>query len=166
MTGTRPLLLLATLLAAPSKSTAQDVGLPLGSVPEPVVVEDLEGEPVDLAQILGTKPVLVEFWATWCPLCEALEPQLEAAKRRHGDAVEILVMAVGVNQSPRRVRRHLEDHPAPGRVLYDARGAATRAFRAPSTSYVVVLDRGGRVVYTGVGEDQDIEAALQRALAR
>jgi ribosomal protein S5 len=34
----------------------------------------------------------------------------------------------------------------------------------PATSYVVVLDRKGKVVYTGVGGDQDLEAAIRKAL--
>jgi hypothetical protein len=71
---------------------------------------------------------------------------------------------VGVNQNPRTIRRHMDSHPLPGRVLYDGRGRATRAFRAPTTSYVVALDAAGRVVYTGVGGDQDIAAAAARAV--
>ncbi len=51
-----------------------------------------------------------------------------------------------------------------GQVLWDTDGRAVRAFMAPSTSYVVVLDAAGRVAYTGLGEDQDIEAAIERAL--
>ena len=39
-----------------------------------------------------------------------------------------------------------------------------RAFQAPSTSYVAVLDASGKVVYTGVGEDQDIEAVLAKTI--
>jgi hypothetical protein len=35
---------------------------------------------------------------------------------------------------------------------------------APTTSYVVALDARGRVVYTGVGEDQDIAGAARRAV--
>jgi hypothetical protein len=41
-----------------------------------------------------------------------------------------------------------------------------RAFQAPSTSYIAVLDSKGKVVYTGVGADQNIEAALETALRR
>ena len=52
----------------------------------------------------------------------------------------------------------------PFTFLWDANGAAVRAFQAPSTSYIAVLDAKGKVVYTGVGEDQDIEAALRRAV--
>ena len=38
------------------------------------------------------------------------------------------------------------------------------AFDAPATSYVVVLDKTGRVVYTGLGGKQNLEAALKKAL--
>lgn len=155
---------LTWVLAAPQPGRAQDVGLPIGTVPPPAQVEDLEGNTVDLAQFIGTKPVLVEFWATWCELCEALEPTLQAAKRRYGDRVEFLIVGVGVNQTPRRIRRHLEDQPATGPVFFDAKGAAVRAYMTPTTSYVVILDASGKVAYTGTGGDQPISEALARVL--
>jgi len=52
----------------------------------------------------------------------------------------------------------------PFTFLWDVNGNATRAFQAPATSYVVILDGQGKVVYTGTGADQDIEAALGRAV--
>ncbi|NIR44353.1 MAG: TlpA family protein disulfide reductase [Gemmatimonadetes bacterium] len=170
MNGLRWYLLSLLMIVAPFVSSvpasAQEViGLPVGAEPEAVRVEDLDGDPVDLGRYIGTgKPVLLEFWATWCTLCAALEPRMLAASARYGDAVQFVVVAVAVNQSPRRVRRHVEEHEMPGPVFYDAAGAAVRAFRAPTTSYVVVLDGEGKVVYTGLGEDQDIEAAIEKAL--
>jgi thiol-disulfide isomerase/thioredoxin len=161
----RCLLTVAALLGTPgAPAAAQDVGIGLGQVPAAVQLEDLDGNAFDLATVVGRKPVLIEFWAAWCPLCAALEPKLQAAKRQYGDGLEVLIVAVGVNQSPRTVRRHLERHTLPGRVLFDARGRAARAYMAPTTSYVVALDARGRVVYTGVGEDQDIAGAARRAV--
>ena len=159
------LAVVAALAAAPLR--AQDdaqIGLPHGATPGAVTLEDLDGTPVDLGQWVGAKPVLLEFWATWCPLCERLFPELEAAHRQYGEQVEFIAVAVGVNQSQRSIKRHLARHPLPFRVLWDGEGDATRAYRAPTTSYVVVLDAQGRVVYTGTGEDQDIVAAVKRAL--
>ena len=72
-------------------------------------------------------------------------------------------MNVTVNQTPERVRRYASEHGVPFRVLYDDRGTSTRAYMAPATSYVVIIDAAGRVVYTGVGADQQFEAALKRA---
>ncbi len=47
-------------------------------------------------------------------------------------------------------------------MLYDATGAAVRAYAAPTTSYIVVVDKTGRVTYTGSGAEQDIAAVLAK----
>lgn len=157
--------IIAWCCMAPGLKAAQDhIGLPLGSVPQAVEIEDLDGNPVSLARYIGRKPVVIEFWATWCPLCAALFPKLEEAHRRYADRVEFVVIAVAVNQSKASIKRHLERHPMPFVVLWDTQGRAVRAFKAPTTSYIVVLDASGRVTYTGSGEDQDIQTALMSAL--
>jgi thiol-disulfide isomerase/thioredoxin len=160
------LLGLLLLAAAGTAAHAQDVGLPLGATPSPVVIEDLEGNAVDLGEFIGKRPVMLQFWAQWCEICEELLPQVRAAKKKFGDRAEFLLVGVAVNQTPRSIKRHVAKHRMPGRVLWDVNGRATRAFMAPSTSYVVVLDKRGSVVYTGVGEEQDIVAAVQKAMRR
>ncbi len=155
-------LLAAAFTAAPAALRAQDIGLDVGTAPPAVTIEDLQGNAVDLGAYVGKRPVLLEFWATWCPICKALAPRIEAAHRRFGDRVDFLVVAVAVNETPRSIRRHLAKNPVPGTVLWDVDGRATRAFDAPTTSYVVVLDRAGRVSYTGSGSDQDLEGALAK----
>ena len=153
----------ATLaLAAASPLGAQDVGLAVGTKAPVVAVEDLDGKSVDLGQYIGRQPVVLEFWATWCPLCNALEPSLRAAHARYGRTVRFLAIGVGVNQSPASIKRHLAEHPLPFPVLFDARGAAVRGYEAPTTSYIVVVDKTGTVTYTGTGAEQDIAAVLQR----
>ncbi|PYO43043.1 MAG: hypothetical protein DMD33_06475 [Gemmatimonadetes bacterium] len=154
-------LALAAALAVPATLGAQDIGLPLGTKAPAVAVQDLDGKAVDLGRYIGKQPVLLEFWATWCPLCKALEPALKAAHARYGSTVQFVAVGVGVNESPASIRRHLTDHPLPFPVLFDASGAAVRAYQAPTTSYIVVLDRTGKVMYTGTGADQDIAAALR-----
>src|SRR5438093_12213306 len=155
------------LLLTPALLRAQDViGIPIGETPPAVTLENLNGDSVPLSQWIGKKPVIVEFWATWCPICAELLPRVEAAQRKYRDRAAFLIVAVAVNQSKNSVRRHLEQHPMPFTFLWDGNGAAVRAFQAPSTSYIAVLDANGKVVYTGVGEDQNIEAAMETALRR
>lgn len=149
----------------PAALLAQDeVGIPIGTTPPGVEIEALDGSAVNLADVVGKRPVLVEFWATWCPQCERLFPRMIAAHRQYGSQVDFVVVAVAVNQSQRSIQRHLERHPIPFRVLWDTQGRAVRAFQAPTTSYVVMLDAQGKVTYTGTGADQDIEAAVRSAL--
>ena len=152
--------------AAALAAQEDEIGLPAGSVPPAVQIEGLDGQPVDLAQYIGKRPLLVEFWATWCPLCKALLPKMEAAHHKYGDQVQFLVVAVAVNQTKASILRHQAEHAMPFPSLWDTDGRATRAFQAPSTSYVVALDAKGHVVYTGSGSDQDIEGAVKKALGR
>jgi thiol-disulfide isomerase/thioredoxin len=162
--ATVPLLAIAVLLGA-TPMAAQE-GIEVGQVPKAVVVETLDGEPVDLGEIFGSRPALVEFWASWCHICLALHPRVMAAHEKYGDDVEFIMVAVAVSQDQARVKQHMARHGTPGRVVWDAGGAAVRAFDAPGTGFIVVLDADGRVTYTGTGADQDLEAALARVVGR
>jgi thiol-disulfide isomerase/thioredoxin len=155
-------LVLATLISTPA--FAQDLGIDVGAQAPVVTVQSLDGKQVDLGRYIGKTPVLIEFWATWCPNCRELMPTLLAAEKKFGKRVKFIALAVAINQSPEKVRRWLAAHPLPHDTFYDADGKAAGAFDAPATSYVVVLDRKGRVVYTGLGGTQDLEAALRKAL--
>jgi thiol-disulfide isomerase/thioredoxin len=159
------LALSAALAGTATPAAAQESGIPVGSKAPSVSVHDLDGKPVDLGQYIGKKPVLLEFWATWCELCEELLPRVEAAHKEFGDAVVFLGVNVTVNQTPERVRRYLGSHHPPFRTLYDDQGTSIRAYQVPTTSYVVVVDTGGKVVYTGTGGTQDIAAVLRGVTA-
>lgn len=149
---------------AASRAGAQELGLPVGTPAPAAAVETLDGKPADLARLVAGRPAVVEFWATWCPNCRALEPQIAAIAAKYGARLQLVTVAVSVNQTPERVRRYVAARRIPGTVVFDRRGAATAAYDAPATSYVLVLDRAGKVVYTGQGGEQDLAAAVQKAL--
>ena len=162
----KPILALAaaTLLAAPA-ARAQTLGIPVGSKAPDAAVQTLDGKPVSLAQYIGKGPVVMQFWATWCSNCKALEPQITAARRKYAaQGVRFVGVAVAINQSPQRVKLYTQRHPLPVEVVYDRTGAASEAYDVPATSYIVVVNRQGTVVYTGVGSDQNIDAAVRKAL--
>jgi thiol-disulfide isomerase/thioredoxin len=153
-----------TLAAAPRLASAQDGGLPIGSTMPLALVQSLEGKPIALTKAIGTGPALVEFWATWCENCEALLPTLQKVEAKYRGRVKFVGVAVSVNESVNRVRLHVTRHNVPGLQLYDYAGDATANWDVPATSHVVVIDKNGKVVYTGVGGDQDLEAAIKKAL--
>ena len=157
---------MALLSAGAIRAGAQEAGIAVGSRAPAVVVKDLDGRPVDLGAYIGHKPVLLEFWATWCEVCQALLPRVRAAREEFGDRVEFFGVNVAVNQSPERVRRYVAEQQPPFRTLYDEAGASTRAYAAPATSFIVIVDRAGKVAYTGTGEAQDLAAALRAVTAQ
>jgi thiol-disulfide isomerase/thioredoxin len=144
---------------------AQETGLPVGAkAPASTVVETLDGKPFDIGQYVGKTPVLIEFWATWCPLCKQLEPTMVDVAKRYGSKVKFIGVAVSVNQTPERVKLYAEKHGLPLEVYYDRKGAAADGYDAAATSYVVILDKAGTVVYTGLGGSQNLEAGVKKAL--
>ena len=161
--------LLVTSLAVVTAGTfapvsAQEVGLPLGTQAPAAMVEDLDGNAVELLDYVKGKPALLEFWATWCENCEALQPQMDEIQATYGDRLQVVAVAVAVSQTVRRVKRHLEEHPSGYPYVWDAGGAAVRAYKAPTTSVVVILDADGKVVYTGSGRGQDLLAAVAKVM--
>ena len=144
---------------------AQETGLPVGAkAPTSTVVETLDGRSFDIGQYVGKTPMLLEFWATWCPLCKQLEPTMIDVAKRYGSKVKFIGVAVSVNQTPERVKLYAEKHGLPMEVYYDRKGAAADGYDAAATSYIVVIDKTGTVVYTGLGASQNIDAAVKKGV--
>lgn len=157
----------AAIVAGPlfhSGLFAQESGIAVGTVAPGAALQTLDGKPVDLKQYIGRKPVLIEFWATWCPVCKQLQPKLDAAARKYAGQVSFVTVAVSANQSPARVAAWHKANPIAMEIMYDANGTATEAYDVPATSYVVLVNKAGKVVYTGVGADQDLDAAIRKAM--
>ena len=156
-------LLMLTLAAG--ASSAQEIGLEIGSQGPAAALETIDGKPANLSEWVGKKPVVMEFWATWCGNCEQLEPTMKAMHAKYGARVAFLGIGVSVNQTPARIKAYAAKHNLPWVQLFDRKGEASGAYDAPATSYVVVLDAAGKVVYTGLGGRQDLEPAIRKALA-
>jgi thiol-disulfide isomerase/thioredoxin len=156
--------MLSALIAAPAAVRAQDLGIEVGATAPAAKVYALDGKEADLSQYIGKTVTVIEFWATWCPNCKELEPTLVAALKKYGAQVKFVGVAVSVNESPARVKAYVEKHAMPGDHYFDTKGNATGAYDVPATSYVVVINKAGKVVYTGLGGKQDLDAAIKKAL--
>lgn len=160
--GLQGMLVAAAVVFGASNARAQE-GLSVGTVAPSAQLFTLDGKPVDLKQV-AKGPAVIEFWATWCENCAQLLPTMQKAQNAYAGKVNFVAVAVNVNQSAQRVKLHAAKYKVPGLQLYDTKGDATDKWQVPATSYVVVLDKAGRVVYTGVGGEQNIDAAIKKAL--
>jgi thiol-disulfide isomerase/thioredoxin len=155
--------ILGLLFLAAASARAQEEGIPLGSTAPHATLQTVDGKTVDLADV-AKGPAVVEFWATWCENCEKLLPTMQKAAAAYGSKVKFVAVAVNVNQSVQRVKLHVAKYNVPGFQLYDTKGDATGKWDVPATSYVVVLDKNGKVSYTGMGGDQNLDAAIKKVL--
>jgi cytochrome c biogenesis protein CcmG, thiol:disulfide interchange protein DsbE len=98
---------------------------------------------VSLASFRG-KPVLVNFWATWCTPCIEEMPMLEAAHRREGAKVAFL----GIDRQDFRpdAQAFLRRAGVTYESAYDRDGELDDAYRLRGMPTSVFIDAGGRVV--------------------
>lgn len=114
-----------------------------------LLVEDLSGQPVNLADFQG-KPVVVNLWATWCPPCRREMPVLEAAQQ-----AEPGVEFVFLNQAeaPATIRQYLASEQLQLRnVLLDLGSRMSRDFNAPGLPTTLFFNADGRLVDSHLGE--------------
>ena len=154
----------AAAMLAPRNARAQEAGIMLAASAPGAAVETLDGKQVDLGTYLHGKPAVLEFWATWCPLCKQMEPAMESARMKY--AVRVTFVSVGVkdNQTAAKQKAYAESKHIGGEFVFDRDGKAVAAYKVPHTSYLVVVDAMGKVVYTGVGPEQDVDAAVAKGL--
>jgi cytochrome c biogenesis protein CcmG/thiol:disulfide interchange protein DsbE len=82
-----PLYLLLLALCLQSAARADDAGV----APDWSLVS-AEGETVRLSEEADAQPVILFFWATWCPYCKALMPHLHSMRLEYGDRIKILAI--------------------------------------------------------------------------
>jgi|SRR3569833_629934 len=146
------------------RALAQEGGIAVGAMAPAAAVQTLDGKAADLSQYIGKTPVVLEFWATWCPLCKKLEPAMQAAREKYAGRVTFVSVGVKDNQTAEKQMAYVNEMRMGGRFVFDRDGKAVAAYQAPHTSYVVVIDKSGKVVYTGVGPEQNVEVAVAKAL--
>jgi len=107
------------------------------------------------------RPLVINFWATWCDPCRREIPLLKALRREHAaDGLEIVGIAVDY---PDDVRKYVQAHRIDYPVLIGEEGglAAASAFGMDTVlPFSVFADRQGRVVTLKVGELHRDEAKL------
>jgi len=145
-------------------SSASAQGIAVGQHAPSAAVTTLDGKTTNVRKFLGRTPTVIEFWAKWCGNCRELAPALHAAADKYQGRVTFVTVAVDVDETLDDVKQFAHEHGIAGIVLFDGTGAAVDAYNVPGTSYLVVVDRHGTVVYTGAGPTQDVDAAVRKAL--
>lgn len=128
---------LLVFLALAFRSDPHQIESPLiGKPAPPFMLTDLDGRVWDLEQLRG-KPVVLNFWATWCQPCMVEHPVLLAGARRYAGKASFL--GVIYNDSPEAIRRFVAQRGAWGPSLVDTGAQAAIAYGvygAPETYFI------------------------------
>jgi peroxiredoxin len=142
---------------------------PLVGKPAPdFSLELLAGGEMKLSDAKGKNAVVLDFWATWCPPCQAELPVVTKLLAGYKDK-GVLFFAVNQQEDPAKIRSFLQSIKVDPPVALDRQGSAGALYQVTGNPETVVIDKEGivRAVYTGYGPgmEQVIQEQLDEVLA-
>jgi len=134
------------MLAAPAGARAADIGSRIDWADVTLV----DGTTVGAAQ-LAQQPVVVEFWATWCPFCRRQNPHLETLWRDvKGRGLHVLTFAI--DKDPAKVRGYAAEYGYTFPVAMATTPIARQFEPRKGLPELYVVDTSGRIVVRESGE--------------
>jgi thiol-disulfide isomerase/thioredoxin len=148
------LTLTAVLLAAPlgGPSAKEDQSLtPIPDKPPAPVfdLKDPQDRPQRLADYRG-KPIILNFWATWCPPCREEMPSMQRAHQAVAPE-GIAVIAINVGEDADTVGQFLADYPVDFPLPLDLDSQVAQRYPMKGLPTTFVIDAEGRLVYSAIG---------------
>jgi thiol-disulfide isomerase/thioredoxin/outer membrane lipoprotein-sorting protein len=132
----------------------------VGQIAPDVTLTRADGTKVALSTLRG-KPVLLDFWATWCGPCIASMPSLhhiyEEVKGK-----EIEVVAIDEDQKAEDATQYLVRHKYAWADFHDTEEQLQKAFKGAAIPLTVLIDAQGKIVYYDFGGNEE---TLRRAIA-
>ncbi len=120
----------------------------------------LDGRPVSLQSLHG-KPVLLHFWATWCPICNLELGSIEALS--HDYTVVTVAMQSG---DADKVRAFMKEKGVDFPVIVDADGYLARRYGVRGVPASFFIDRSGQIRTAEIGYTSEWGMRLRLWLLR
>ena len=130
-------------------------------------VLDMNGNEVDLYDYAG-KPIVVNFWATWCGYCKAEMPDFEAMYKKYGDRVHFLMVNVtdGEFETVDSVKKYISSNGYTFPVYFDTEADAVNTYGVSGypTTWFFTADGGSAYRAVGKISASTLESTIKKIL--
>lgn len=125
-------------------------------------LKKLGGGTITLSEFKGKKPVVVDFWASWCPNCRRDMPNLNRFYEKYKDKIEVI--GVNLQESESTVRNFITLLGISFPVALDPYGQASRVFGIQYTNTHFLIDKEGNLARTIPGDirETDVVSLIEK----
>lgn len=131
-------------------------------------MQDADGNDVLLSSFKG-KPVIVNFWTSWCSYCKTEMPRFEEAYKKYGDQIQFIMLdAVKSEKNRDDGRIFIKNSQYTFPVFYDMDGKAMTLYAIRGFPATFFIDKDGNIVERAIGElsSEKLEENIQKLLAK
>lgn len=131
-------------------------------------MQDADGNDVLLSSFKG-KPVIVNFWTSWCSYCKTEMPRFEEAYKKYGDQIQFIMLdAVRSEKNPNDGKLFIENSAYTFPVFYDMEGKAMTLYAIRGFPATFFIDKDGNIVERAIGElsSEKLEENIQKLIAK
>jgi len=124
--------------------------------------QTFDKQSVALQALIGTKPVYLKFWATWCLECRHELPSLEQAYLQYHDKIAMFAVNLNINETDEEIRLLQQKNKLTIPILMDNNGTIAGNFEFKGTPFHVLINSQGEVVYTTYKDDAQLAEQLAK----
>lgn len=105
---------------------------------------DINNRQVDLTKSVGNRPIVLVFWASWCPGCASEVAAVNRlAERYQSQGLEVVSINIAVNDSVERARAFAKKHKMNYPSLFDVSGILSERYMIQGVPTIIVADKRG-----------------------
>lgn len=111
-----------------------------------------DGKEVNLSDYFG-KPIIVNFWETWCSPCKLELPEFNKVYLKHKDNIEFMMVNLtdGYKGDTQSVKNFINNNGYQFPVYFDVNNSAANAYSIFSIPKTIFIDKDGNIAYTFLG---------------
>jgi thiol-disulfide isomerase/thioredoxin len=151
----------ANYLDAPPEIPEKTTPMLVGQLAPDFSFACIDNKVVKLSEYRGNKPVVLDFWATWCGPCRMELPTLQEFYSQYSDKVHIIAISSEGNASAAEIRSVAHNDELSFDVVHDPSRTIDALYPHNAIPFLVFIGKDGKVLSTATGYNPEVGKEIQ-----